>query len=46
VRHDNGTVERVTLARDYSAEVRVQIPAQGRTWLVIQRGDSGQRTGN
>jgi hypothetical protein len=39
VTHEDGTTERVTLARDYSAEVPVQIPAQERTWIVIQAGD-------
>ena len=42
VKHEDGTSEHVTLARDYSAEVQVQIPAQGRTWLVIQAEDSAQ----
>ena len=36
IRHDDGTTDHLTLARDYSAEVAVQIPAQARTWLVIQ----------
>ena len=40
IAHEDGTVERVTLARNYSAEVQVQIPAQGRSWMVIQAGDS------
>ena len=40
ITHDDGTAEHVTLARDYSAEVQVQIPAQGRSWLVIQAYNS------
>ena len=43
--HEDGTVERLTLARDYSAESRVQIPARGRTWVVIQAAAAGQWTG-
>ncbi len=35
VRHDDGRVEEIQLARDYSAEVTVKIPARGRTWLVV-----------
>jgi hypothetical protein len=35
VRHENGLVEEHTLARDYSAEVTVDIPAHGRTWLIV-----------
>ncbi len=46
VKHEDGTVERVTLARDYSAEVRVQIPARGRTWAAIQAAAAGQGTGD
>jgi hypothetical protein len=46
VTHEDGTTEHVMLARDYSAEVGVQIPAHGRTWMVIQPGDPSQRTGN
>jgi hypothetical protein len=42
VTHENGTTEHLTLARDYSAEVAVQIPAQSRTWLVIQPDISEQ----
>ena len=42
VKQENGTIERVALARNYSAEVLVQIPAQGRTWMVIQTVDSEQ----
>ncbi|HTL54651.1 MAG TPA: hypothetical protein VL361_03190 [Candidatus Limnocylindrales bacterium] len=36
IRHENGTIETVHLARDYSAEGRIAIPAHGRTWFVIQ----------
>lgn len=35
VRHQDGSAEEIQLARDYSAEVTVEIPAHGRTWLVI-----------
>lgn len=35
VRHEDGRVEEIQLARDYSAEVAVSIPARGRTWLVM-----------
>jgi hypothetical protein len=42
VTHEDGVTEHLTLARDYSAEVAVQIPAQSRTWLVIQPDISDQ----
>jgi hypothetical protein len=35
VRHQDGSAEEVQLARDYSAQVTVELPAHGRTWLVI-----------
>jgi hypothetical protein len=40
--HEDGTTAHLTLARDYSAEVEVQIPAQGRSWMVIQADVSEQ----
>jgi hypothetical protein len=42
VTHQDGTTEHLMLARDYSAEVAVQIPAQGRSWMVIQADVSEQ----
>jgi len=35
LRRQDGTVEKIRLARDYSAEMAVTIPARGRTWLVV-----------
>jgi hypothetical protein len=35
VRREDGSVENIRLARDYSAEVTVTLPVRGRTWLVI-----------
>lgn len=35
-RWENGKVEKVTVARDFSAELTIQIPARGRTWVVLQ----------
>jgi hypothetical protein len=35
----------VALARDYSAELLVQIPARGRTWVVIAAGETREREG-
>ena len=36
IRRDNGATERIALARDFSAAVKVSIPAKGRTWLIIE----------
>jgi hypothetical protein len=36
VRGEKGKSEKITLARDYSAELTVTIPAHGRTWRTIQ----------
>jgi len=35
VRQEAGRMQKIRLARDYSAEVAVTVPARGRTWLVI-----------
>ncbi len=35
VRREDGGAEEIQLARDYSAEITVKIPAHGRTWLTI-----------
>lgn len=35
VQHDDGRSEAVKLARDYSTEITVKIPAHGRTWMII-----------
>lgn len=35
VRHEDGSEEKVQLARDFSVEITVNIPARGRTWLII-----------
>jgi hypothetical protein len=35
IRRENGEPEEVTLARDYSAQVSLTIPARGRTWITI-----------
>jgi hypothetical protein len=37
VRREDGSSEEITLGRDYSAEVSVEIPAHGRTWMTFQR---------
>jgi hypothetical protein len=44
VRREDGRSERITLARDYSAEVTVAIPAHGRTWMTVKdiRGDGAE----
>jgi len=36
VRREGGRTERITLGRDYSAEIAVTIPARGRTWVAIE----------
>jgi len=36
IREKDGTPRRVRLARDYSAEIDVTLPAHGWTWLVIE----------
>ena len=38
VRFENGRREEIQLARDYSAEITVKIPAHGRTWCIIEAG--------
>jgi hypothetical protein len=38
LRWETGKTEKLKLARDYSAEVAVKIPAQGRTWVLVQPG--------
>ena len=35
VRWENGRSEKLSLARDYSMEVSVTIPARGRTWITL-----------
>ena len=35
IRREDGQAETVDLARDYSAEVAVSIPARGRLWLTV-----------
>ena len=37
IRQEDGTVETVTLGRDYAAEVTVKVPARGRIWLTAGR---------
>ena len=39
VRQEDRTVDQISLERDYTAELTVKIPAQGRTWLTFQRAD-------
>ncbi len=39
VLRENGASEQISLARDYSAEVTVKIPARGRTWLSLHETD-------
>jgi hypothetical protein len=38
-RREDGTVETLTLGRDYSVEVTVKIPARGRSWMTFQRAE-------
>jgi hypothetical protein len=40
VRHEDGSVEEIKLARDYSAEIIVKIPGRGRTWLIVSRPEA------
>ena len=35
IHHDDGSVDKVQLQRDYSAEVNVAVPARSPTWLII-----------
>jgi hypothetical protein len=35
VRHEGGKSERVTLARDYSVELTIQIPARSHVWFTL-----------
>ena len=37
VKQEDGAPQEITLGRDYAAEVTVNIPAHGRTWLTIKR---------
>ena len=39
VHREDGSSEEIKLARDYSADIVVKIPAHGRTWLVIGPAD-------
>ncbi len=36
VHWENGDAQEITLARDYSAELEVEIPAHGRNWISIR----------
>lgn len=36
IREKDGVAKRVSLARDYTAEVEVTIPARGWTWLIVE----------
>jgi len=36
VREKEGVAKTYTLSRDYSIQVKVKIPAEGYTWLVIE----------
>ena len=36
VRLENGKSDKIRLGRDYSARVKVKIPARGRSWITIQ----------
>ena len=36
LRREDGKSEKMTLARDYTAEVSVTLPARGRTWITVQ----------
>jgi len=38
-RFEDGHAEKVQLARDYTAEITVNIPAHGRTWLMISSSE-------
>src|ERR1017187_1171658 len=40
VRREDGSVEEIQLARDYSAEFTLKIPARERTWLIISRPET------
>jgi hypothetical protein len=35
---DNGKTEKLALARDFSAAIKVNIPARNRTWVLIEKG--------
>jgi hypothetical protein len=43
VRREDGSSEKITLARDYSAEITVRIPARGRAWLSIHTAETSQK---
>jgi hypothetical protein len=36
IQREDGSTETLALARDYSATVKVKVPARGRTWLVVK----------
>jgi hypothetical protein len=36
IQGEDGKTTKVTLARDYTAAVKLKVPARGRTWLVIK----------
>ena len=38
IRQENGPAQRLTLDRHYRVRVPVRVPANSRTWLVIERG--------
>jgi hypothetical protein len=42
VHWQDGNSEEVSLARDYSAEVNVKIPARGRTWMTLRQPEPGK----
>jgi hypothetical protein len=42
IRWEDGHLETLTLARDYSAEVTVKVPAKGRVWLTVNAPGSNE----
>jgi len=41
IRHEDGRTESLTLARDYSVETTVNVPARGRVWIIIDNPKAG-----
>ncbi len=39
VRWENGAAKKITLARDYTAEIQVSIPAHGNTWMTVRAAE-------
>jgi hypothetical protein len=42
IQREDGSTEELGLERDYSAKVKINIPAHGRTWMIFRRPESAK----